>query len=108
MAHAPAGTGRPDPARVGCSGARRRSRGDRPGPVGLLSGRGGPAAGHGGRAGGGGQTRDGRTPPDPGALLWGGGQTRIVDARKGDALYLVPAEGDPLPPAGTAVRGALE
>src|SRR6185437_16119225 len=52
--------------------------------------------------GGGGQ------PPDHGVLLWGGVQTRIVDARKGDNLYLVPAEGDPLPAAGTSVRGALE
>lgn len=52
--------------------------------------------------GGGGQ------PPDHGVLLWGGVQTRIVGARKGDDLYLLPAEGDPLPPAGTAVRGALE
>jgi len=52
--------------------------------------------------GGGGQ------PPDHGVLLWGGVQTRIVGARKGDDLYLIPAEGDPLPPAGTAVRGAVE
>src|SRR5947209_914228 len=52
--------------------------------------------------GGGGQ------PPDHGVLLWGGVQTRIVDARKGDDLYLIPAEGDPLPPVGSAVRGALE
>jgi misacylated tRNA(Ala) deacylase len=52
--------------------------------------------------GGGGQ------PPDHGVLLWGGVQTRIVGARKGDGLYLVPAEGDPLPPPGTAVRGAIE
>ncbi|MGO9078689.1 MAG: alanine--tRNA ligase-related protein, partial [Streptosporangiaceae bacterium] len=52
--------------------------------------------------GGGGQ------PPDHGVLLWGGVQTRITDARKGDDLYLIPAEGDPLPPAGTAVRGAVE
>ncbi len=51
--------------------------------------------------GGGGQ------PPDEGVLLWGGVQTRIADARKGDDLYLIPAEGDPLPPPGTAVRGAL-
>jgi misacylated tRNA(Ala) deacylase len=29
-------------------------------------------------------------------------------ARKGDDLYLIPAEGDPLPPSGTAVRGAVE
>ncbi len=52
--------------------------------------------------GGGGQ------PPDHGVLLWGGVQTRIVDVRRGDDLYLVPAEGDPLPPVGTAVRGAIE
>ncbi|MGW3785763.1 alanyl-tRNA editing protein [Micromonospora chokoriensis] len=52
--------------------------------------------------GGGGQ------PPDHGVLLWQGVQTRIVDTRKGDDLYLIPAEGDPLPPAGTEVVGALE
>jgi misacylated tRNA(Ala) deacylase len=52
--------------------------------------------------GGGGQ------PPDHGVLLWGGVQTRIAGARKGDELYLIPAEGDPLPPPGTAVRGAVE
>ncbi len=52
--------------------------------------------------GGGGQ------PPDHGVLLWGGVQTRIVDARKGDDLFLIPAEGDPVPPPGTAVRGAVE
>jgi misacylated tRNA(Ala) deacylase len=53
--------------------------------------------------GGGGQ------PPDHGVLLWGGVQTRIADARKtGDDVYLVPAEGDPVPPPGTAVRGAVE
>lgn len=52
--------------------------------------------------GGGGQ------PPDHGVLLWGGVQTRIVGVRKGDDLYLVPAEGDPLPPVGTAVTGAVE
>ena len=52
--------------------------------------------------GGGGQ------PPDEGVLLWGGVQTRIAGARKGDDLYLIPAEGDPLPPAGAAVRGAVE
>src|ERR1700678_646694 len=51
--------------------------------------------------GGGGQ------PPDHGVLLWGGVQTRIVGARKGDDLYLIPAEGDPLPEVGTAVRGAV-
>ena len=52
--------------------------------------------------GGGGQ------PPDHGTLLWGGVQTRIVGARRGDDLVLVPAEGDPVPPVGTPVRGALE
>ena len=53
--------------------------------------------------GGGGQ------PPDHGVLLWGGVQTRIVGARKGhDDVYLIAADGDPLPPAGTAVRGALD
>jgi len=53
--------------------------------------------------GGGGQ------PPDHGVLLWGGVHTRIADARKSsDDVYLVPLEGDPLPPAGTAVRGAIE
>jgi misacylated tRNA(Ala) deacylase len=52
--------------------------------------------------GGGGQ------PPDHGVLLWNGVQTRIVDVRRKDDLWLVPAEGDPIPPVGTAVRGALE
>jgi misacylated tRNA(Ala) deacylase len=52
--------------------------------------------------GGGGQ------PPDHGVLLWGGVQTRIVGVRKGDDLALLPADGDPVPPAGTAVRGAIE
>jgi misacylated tRNA(Ala) deacylase len=52
--------------------------------------------------GGGGQ------PPDHGVLLWQGVQTRIVDTRKGDDLYLIPADEDPLPPAGTAVSGAVE
>lgn len=52
--------------------------------------------------GGGGQ------PPDHGVLLWGGVQTRIVDTRRGDDLYLVAAEGDPIPPVGTEVRGAIE
>ncbi|GAA1887943.1 alanyl-tRNA editing protein [Asanoa iriomotensis] len=52
--------------------------------------------------GGGGQ------PPDHGTLLWQGTQTRIVGTRKGDDLYLLPAEGDPLPPVGTAVTGAVE
>ncbi|HLU32978.1 MAG TPA: alanyl-tRNA editing protein [Natronosporangium sp.] len=52
--------------------------------------------------GGGGQ------PPDHGVLLWQGVQTRIVGTRKGDDLYLIPEEGDPVPPAGTAVTGAVE
>jgi misacylated tRNA(Ala) deacylase len=52
--------------------------------------------------GGGGQ------PPDQGVLLWGGVQTHIQGARKSDDLYLIPAEGDPLPPPGTTVRGAVE
>src|ERR1017187_2766670 len=52
--------------------------------------------------GGGGQ------PPDHGVLLWDGVQTRIAGARKADDLYLIPEPGDPLPPAGTAVRGAVE
>lgn len=52
--------------------------------------------------GGGGQ------PPDHGVLLWGGVQTRIVGARTGDDVHLVPHEDDPLPPPGTAVRGALD
>ncbi len=52
--------------------------------------------------GGGGQ------PPDHGVLLWGGVQTRIVGLHKGDDLYLIPADGDPLPPPGTAVIGAVE
>src|SRR5690349_23623160 len=52
--------------------------------------------------GGGGQ------PPDHGVLLWGGVQTRIVGARTGDDLALLPADGNPLPPAGTVVRGSVE
>src|SRR5512142_1655781 len=51
--------------------------------------------------GGGGQ------PPDHGVLLWQGVETRIVGTRKGDDLYLIPAEGDPLPPVGTEVVGAV-
>ncbi len=49
--------------------------------------------------GGGGQ------PPDHGVLLWGGVQTRITGVRKGDDLYLIPAEGDPLPPWGPRCAG---
>ncbi len=52
--------------------------------------------------GGGGQ------PPDHGVLLWQGVQTRIAGTRKGDDLYLIPEEGDPLPPVGTVVAGAIE
>jgi misacylated tRNA(Ala) deacylase len=52
--------------------------------------------------GGGGQ------PPDHGVLIWQGVQTRIVGTVKGDDPYLVPAEGDPVPPPGTAVTGALD
>jgi misacylated tRNA(Ala) deacylase len=51
--------------------------------------------------GGGGQ------PPDEGVLLWGGVQTWIAGVRKGDDLVLIPAEDDPVPPAGTSVRGAV-
>jgi misacylated tRNA(Ala) deacylase len=52
--------------------------------------------------GGGGQ------PPDHGVLLWQGVRTRVVGTRKGDDLYLIPAEDDPLPPVGTPVIGAVE
>lgn len=52
--------------------------------------------------GGGGQ------PPDHGVLLWGGVQTRIVGTRRGEDLRLVPHEDDPVPTAGTTVRGAVE
>ena len=52
--------------------------------------------------GGGGQ------PPDEGVLLWGGVRTRILGTVKGDDQYLVPHEDDPVPPVGTAVRGALD
>ncbi|MEV6366651.1 alanyl-tRNA editing protein [Micromonospora sp. WP24] len=52
--------------------------------------------------GGGGQ------PPDHGVLLWQGVQTRIAGTRKGDDLWLIPVEGDPLPPAGSTVTGAVE
>ncbi|MGW2248622.1 alanyl-tRNA editing protein [Kitasatospora sp. NPDC001660] len=52
--------------------------------------------------GGGGQ------PPDHGVLIWQGVQTTIVGTRKGDDLFLLPAPGDPVPPAGTTVTGALD
>ncbi|MFI7134943.1 alanyl-tRNA editing protein [Nonomuraea sp. NPDC050153] len=51
--------------------------------------------------GGGGQ------PADHGVLLWQGVETRIMGARKGDDLHLIPAEGDPIPPVGTVVRAAV-
>ncbi|MFB4294611.1 alanyl-tRNA editing protein [Nonomuraea sp. ATR24] len=51
--------------------------------------------------GGGGQ------PADHGVLLWQGVETRIAGVRKGDDLYLIPAEGDPVPPVGTVVRAAV-
>ncbi|MEV4802937.1 alanyl-tRNA editing protein [Nonomuraea sp. NPDC049421] len=51
--------------------------------------------------GGGGQ------PADHGVLIWQGVETRIVGVRKGDDLYLIPAEDDPIPPAGTVVRAAV-
>ena len=52
--------------------------------------------------GGGGQ------PPDFGVLLWQGVRTRIAGTRKGDDLYLLPVPGDPVPPAGTTVQGAID
>lgn len=52
--------------------------------------------------GGGGQ------PPDQGVLLWGGVQTRIEGARYAEDVWLIPAEGDPLPAVGTAVQGAID
>lgn len=52
--------------------------------------------------GGGGQ------PPDHGVLIWQGVQTRILGTRKGEDLFLVPDPQDPVPPAGTSVRGALD
>ncbi|MEV4317156.1 alanyl-tRNA editing protein [Actinocrispum sp. NPDC049592] len=52
--------------------------------------------------GGGGQ------PPDHGVLLWAGVTTRIAGTRKGDDLFLLPEPGDPVPPAGTVVQGALD
>lgn len=52
--------------------------------------------------GGGGQ------PPDHGVLVWQGVQTRIVGTRKGEDNYLLPAPGDPIPPVGASVRGALD
>lgn len=53
--------------------------------------------------GGGGQ------PPDTGVLLWGGVQTRIAGARKTtDDVYLIAEDGEPVPPPGTAVQGALD
>src|SRR5664280_2756261 len=45
--------------------------------------------------------------PDRGVLLWSGGQSRVVGVRRGDDLLLQLAEGDPVPPVGTSVRGAV-
>lgn len=52
--------------------------------------------------GGGGQ------PPDTGVLLWSGVQTRVAGVRKGDDIWLIPHDDDPLPPVGTKVQGALD
>lgn len=52
--------------------------------------------------GGGGQ------PPDHGVLLWDGVQTRIVGARQGDDVWLIPADDDSLPPVGAHVQGAID
>lgn len=52
--------------------------------------------------GGGGQ------PPDHGVLLWNGVQTRIVGARQGDDVWLIPTDDDPLPSVGTQVQGAID
>ncbi len=52
--------------------------------------------------GGGGQ------PPDHGVLLWGGVQSRVVGVRRGEDLLLQLHDDDPMPPTGTAVRGAIE
>ncbi|WP_214106769.1 alanyl-tRNA editing protein [Acrocarpospora catenulata] len=51
--------------------------------------------------GGGGQ------PADQGTLLWQGVETRIAGVRKGDDLYLIPIEGEPLPAVGTIVQAAV-
>lgn len=52
----------------------------------------------------------GGQPGDAGQLIWGEGQCAIVSTRKGDgeAIVLVPAEGDALPPAGTTVTQVLD
>jgi misacylated tRNA(Ala) deacylase len=52
--------------------------------------------------GGGGQ------PPDTGVLLWGEVQTRIRGSRKAEDLFLLPDPGDPVPPVGTVLQGAIE
>src|SRR3954452_19450731 len=52
--------------------------------------------------GGGGQ------PPDHGVLLWQGVRTRVIGTRKADDLFVLTAPGDPVPPVGTTVRGALD
>jgi misacylated tRNA(Ala) deacylase len=52
--------------------------------------------------GGGGQA------PDHGVLVWQGVQTRIVGTRRSDDHVLIIAEGDPRPPVGAHVVGAVE
>ena len=48
------------------------------------------------------------SPPTTASCSGAGSRPASPDVRKGDDLYLIPAEGDPLPAVGTAVRGAVE
>ena len=53
----------------------------------------------------------GGQPGDVGALRWAGGQTRIVDTRKGEArneVVHVPAEGADLPGSGVRVEAEID
>jgi misacylated tRNA(Ala) deacylase len=50
----------------------------------------------------------GGRPPDHGVLLWQGVRIRIASTRKGEDLFLLPVPGDPVPPVGTTVQGALD
>lgn len=51
----------------------------------------------------------GGQPGDTGVLRWDGGETAIVDTRKGErSIVHVPAEGAALPPAGAAVDAAID
>ena len=53
----------------------------------------------------------GGQPGDTGRLVWDGGETPIVDARKADGpdtVVHIPAEDAPSPPAGTEVRAELD